>query len=351
METPLVSIIVPIYNIEKYLCECIDSILNQTYSHIEVILVDDGSTDSCPQICDDYQAKDKRVKVIHKANGGTSSAREDGVNESTGQYIMFVDGDDWLELNAVELCMEEIKKDSDIGCVIFSYSKETPNRTIKVKILESSGHFLGNDAKENIYRRFFGPMGNELKHPERMENIVTCWGKLYQRRFVLQGRYYDLKEISSCEDALFNIYALQNCENISYLNLQLYHYRKRRQSLTKTYHPNFTNQRNRLFEIMEQAITETSSSDICKEALYNRIAMNILSIGSNEFKTHSNTHRKRIKTIKAYLRQENYQKAISNVKLGNFTLPWMMLMLCCKLKCASAVYAVIFIIQKLRNLL
>ena len=93
----MISIIVPIYKVEKYIRQCVDSIINQTYEDIEIILVDDGSPDNCPQICDDYAKTDSRVKVIHKENGGIMSARKAGLKVATGEYIGFVDGDDWIE--------------------------------------------------------------------------------------------------------------------------------------------------------------------------------------------------------------------------------------------------------------
>lgn len=97
-----ISVIVPIYKVEKYLCRCVDSIINQTYSNIEVILVDDGSPDSCPKICDEYAIKDSRVKVIHKKNGGQSSARNAGVEVAEGDFISFIDSDDWIAPDTYE---------------------------------------------------------------------------------------------------------------------------------------------------------------------------------------------------------------------------------------------------------
>ena len=103
-----VSIIVPIYNVEKYLSKCIESILSQTYKNIEIILVDDGSPDNSPQICDEYAKKDDRIIVIHKANGGVSSARNAGIDIATGKYIGFVDPDDYIENNMYELMVNKI---------------------------------------------------------------------------------------------------------------------------------------------------------------------------------------------------------------------------------------------------
>lgn len=106
---PLFSIIIPVYNVEKYLNKCVDSVLNQTFTDFEVILVDDGSTDNCPAICDSYAEKDKRVKVIHKPNGGLINARKSGLEIADGNYIGFVDSDDWIEPEMYELFANMIK--------------------------------------------------------------------------------------------------------------------------------------------------------------------------------------------------------------------------------------------------
>ena len=104
---PLISVIVPIYNVEKYLARCVDSIVNQTYKNLEIILVDDGSPDRCPQMCDDYAEKDSRIKVVHKKNGGLSDARNAGMAVATGEYISFIDSDDWIDLETYDLVLEK----------------------------------------------------------------------------------------------------------------------------------------------------------------------------------------------------------------------------------------------------
>ena len=106
----LVSIIVPIYGVEEYLSKCIDSIINQTYKNLEIILVDDGSPDKCPDICDAFEKKDERIKVIHKKNGGLSDARNAGIDTAHGDYIVFVDSDDWIENTMVEHLLFACKK-------------------------------------------------------------------------------------------------------------------------------------------------------------------------------------------------------------------------------------------------
>ena len=112
---PLVSVIIPVYNVEEYLCECVDSVINQTYKNLEIILVDDGSTDSSGKICDDYAEKDERIRVIHKNNSGPSKTRNVGLEHAKGKYIYFLDSDDYIELNALEMLVQAAEtNDADL---------------------------------------------------------------------------------------------------------------------------------------------------------------------------------------------------------------------------------------------
>ena len=111
----LLSVIVPIYNVEDYLNRCVDSIINQTYKNLEIILVDDGSPDNCPQMCDDYAKKDSRIRVVHKENGGLSDARNAGMKVATGEYVSFIDSDDYISLDFYETLFQTmVDNDSDI---------------------------------------------------------------------------------------------------------------------------------------------------------------------------------------------------------------------------------------------
>ena len=126
---PIVSIIIPIYNVkEKYLRKCIESAIDQTLKEIEIILIDDGSQDKCGEICDEYADKDGRIKVIHKENGGVSSARNRGLEQAVGEYIMFVDADDYMELDATRTCVGFREKYSaDFLCFGY-YQDEKPEK-------------------------------------------------------------------------------------------------------------------------------------------------------------------------------------------------------------------------------
>ena len=126
-----VSIIVPVYNVEKYIHKCIVSILSQTYKNLEIILVDDGSPDNCGKICDEYASNDNRIIVIHQKNGGLSAARNAGLNISTGNFIVFVDSDDYLENSAIEDCIHYIKINS-CDILIFNWYNVYLNNQLKI---------------------------------------------------------------------------------------------------------------------------------------------------------------------------------------------------------------------------
>ena len=146
----LVSIIVPIYNVEPFLEKCVNSLLNQTYTNIEVILVDDGSPDECPDICDKYREEDHRVKVIHKKNGGLSSARNSGLKVCRGDYIMFVDSDDWIEVDLIEK-MVKVMRNNPVQLV--TCGRCVTDENYQEKIISGKSEILS--VKEVIKKSIF----------------------------------------------------------------------------------------------------------------------------------------------------------------------------------------------------
>lgn len=341
----LVSVIVPVYNVEEYLEQCVDSLIGQTYRNLQIILVDDGSTDQSCDICDRYMNLDNRVQVIHKTNGGSSSARQSGMDAVKGQYVMFLDGDDWLDENAIELCIDCVNDDPQIGCVLFSYVKETADTSEPMHVMDQTQLFIGDEATDKIHRRLFGLSSEELCHPERMENIVSCCMKLYRLDYAKQGKYFDTLWVGSCEDGLFNIFALQGCDRMFYLDRQLYHYRKREKSLTRTFRPQLIEQWGTLFSIMDSIIKEKNWGEKYQEALSNRIAISITAIALNELSNPKHGIVGNIKVIRSYLKQERYRAAICRMNASNMPAKWKLLLFCCKKKWAVAVFCAIKLIS------
>lgn len=207
-----ISIIVPVYNVEAYLPQCIDSILEQTYKNLEIILVDDGSTDTSLDVCKRYARIDNRIKVISKVNGGQSSARNLGLENSTGDFIGFVDSDDWIEPNMYEVLMETIYNyNADIAaCAIFNYNYK---KDTKVK--------TGNSGETVLYDSFNSYCDN-LFIPCKHEIRFEIWNKLYKRD-ILKGIRF--KEGQLYEEIFFMRHVLERTNKLAFIDTPLYNYR------------------------------------------------------------------------------------------------------------------------------
>lgn len=228
-----ISIIVPIYKVEKYLRQCIDSIINQTYKALEIILVDDGSPDSCPEICDEYAKNDSRIKVVHKKNGGLMSARQAGLGVATGEYVGFVDGDDWIKPEMYARFAEAIEKYSpDMALCEFFFSY--PDRDDSSSQRLSRPFFDKKQLEEEIYPtmlfrdRFYSFGVNPC-----------CWSKVFKKELLEKNLYKVTPEIKIGEDAAFTYPCLLDAQSLAYIGDCLYYYRINQESMTKAYDENY----------------------------------------------------------------------------------------------------------------
>ena len=209
----LVTIIVPVYNVEKYLRKCLNSIVNQTYKNIEIICVDDGSPDNSIDILNEFAEKDQRVKVIRQENQGLSGARNAGINNATGKYIMFVDSDDWIKLNMIELMTNKIEKENLdlVICGRYHYingiKKEINLNKIKEvlenKILNGKEYFKVITSKTNL---FTASAYNKLYITSliKEKNLFFPKGKLYEDLLFVFQYIYDSNKIGIIEQGLYN---------------------------------------------------------------------------------------------------------------------------------------------------
>ena len=221
---PLISVIVPIYNIENYLGICIESIIKQTYDNLEIILVDDGSKDRCPELCDLYQKKDNRIKVIHKQNGGLVSARKAGIKIATGDYATYVDGDDWIEPEYYDWLVKEL---TDADVVVSGHSRSLFNKTVHITSNIKPGIYEGEKLKwlyENMisYGNFYKP------------GITTyVWNKIFKRELLLKYQLLVDDNISIGEDSAVVYPLLLECKKIVITDNCDYNYRQRENSMLK----------------------------------------------------------------------------------------------------------------------
>ena len=213
----VVSIIVPVYKVETYLHRCVDSILAQTYKNIEIILVDDGSPDKCPEICDDYKKIDDRIHVIHKENGGLSSARLAGFDQCSGRYILFVDSDDYIESTMVErLAISLENTDSDIA--ICSYFVELAGESEKVQLPFKKSVI---DCREEIENEYIYPLIGHSVVEKALPGFLCI--RLFKKSLI-QRHFFGSEREFFLEDHYFDLLYADNVKKISFVNEPLYHY-------------------------------------------------------------------------------------------------------------------------------
>ena len=223
----MISVIVPIYNVKDYLIPCIESIINQTFTDLEIILVDDGSTDGCSEICDKYQEMDSRIMVIHKENEGLVSARKAGLKAAHGSYIAYVDGDDWIEPIMYEHMYQELcRQDADI--VMCGRYEDTG------KISREVFHGIpeGRYGKEELINYVYPQM---IVGDDFFEWMIFpgLWDKLFRRKCVEMFQYMVDNRITMGEDAACTYPCLLNADSIYIIHQCLYHYRQTTSSMVK----------------------------------------------------------------------------------------------------------------------
>lgn len=239
---PLITVIVPVYNVEGYLNRCVESIANQSYRNLEIILVDDGSRDGCPDLCDTWGKSDSRIKVIHKKNGGVSSARNAGLDIACGEYVAFVDADDYISPNMLEKLLNGATLNNcDISICRVSSDKSAQNEQAKV---------YENDVL-SLY------LSDSLCRP-------SVFAKLYSRQ-VIQGLRFD-SSIKIGEDYIFNFYAFKNARRVVVLEERLYYYELRENSAVHTLKKEMLNRWKNTKSILESGLLTDKqySALLCK---------------------------------------------------------------------------------------
>ena len=221
MNSTKVSVIVPIYNVEKYLVRCLETLIHQTLQEIEIILVDDGSTDSSPKICDEYSKKDSRIKVIHKQNAGLGMARNTGLDVATGEYVGFVDSDDFVDLNTYEKLYATAKKTNAEMVVCNYYSFQTNcNKVTKMNTISSSRQI----KKSEMLKLACQLVGKDPRYDE--DDIgMSVWKNLYSLQFLRKNNFQFCSEREFLsEDAIFDLTVVPNMRSVQLVTEAYYYY-------------------------------------------------------------------------------------------------------------------------------
>lgn len=349
-----VSIIVPVYNTEKYLVRCVESLINQTFNNIEIILINDGSTDKSLNIINEYKKKDRRIKLINNKNNGVSYSRNIGIKESKGSYIMFVDSDDWIDKNTIE-DMYNLAEKNSYDLVMCSYTKEFLSGSKEKKIiLGDKIIYEKKDIEKELLRKLIGPVKEELASPTNLDSMGTVWGKLYRSSIIKDNniKFIDLKEIGSAEDVLFNVYLFNRINKAIFISKPMYHYWKgNSSSITSKYNPRLNEQRQVFFKYIEKFLDKNKMEQVFYEALNNRVCLSALGYGLVEFSKNNNKNFfKKVNNIKRFLNEEYVLNAYRNLELNYFPIHWRAFYFFNKHKISIGICFIIMSINLLRNI-
>lgn len=226
--TVLVSIIVPVYKVEQYLPECVDSILSQTYQNIEIILVNDGSPDRCPEICDDFRAKYKSIKVIHKENGGLASARQAGFEIATGEYILFIDSDDYIAPDMVEKLVFAIENQNS-ELAICGYNTVWNGAVSEHRLPYGDNRIA---YRKQVERQYVLPLMGSIDGDINIPGFLCI--RLHKKSLI-QGSFFESERKYYVEDHIFDLLYADNVNSIAIVNEPLYFYRFNPNSLSNCY--------------------------------------------------------------------------------------------------------------------
>ena len=224
-----VSIVVPVYNAEKTLKQCVDSLIGQTYPEVEVILVDDGSKDASPKMCDEYAAQSEKVTVFHNENMGPSKTRTFGIQKATGEYLVFCDSDDYMELGAVEKMVATLEE-NDLDLVLCAYGRfrDGENEDFKTNIaLEEPLHIMTGKRE----------LAQFMMNPATSLAAISIWAKLYRLSIIRKFNVEFPDGITYEEDCVFNLQYYRHMRKPGYLSDVFYHWRQNEFSLSKGYRP------------------------------------------------------------------------------------------------------------------
>ena len=352
MRQPQVSIIVPVYNVENYIERCLNSLVNQTFKDIEVITINDGSTDKSLELLNKYEKEDIRVSVIDLGDEGVSYCRNLGIEKANGKYIMFVDSDDWIDSSMVEV-MYKKAEENNLDLVMCSYIREFKDHS-KEKIFNLPQEIIYKEdkVKNELLRKLVGPIKEELSNPEMLDALCTVWGKLYRADILKENKikFVDLKKIGSAEDTLFNIFTFNYLKKLMFLNKPMYHYwRDNLKSVTSQYNPKLKEQRKVFFKYISDFIKENNFEQVFEEALNNRICTSVLGLGLIECSKNNKISRiNKIKNIKKIIYEEYIRNAYKNLELKYFSIHWRIFYFFIKNKMSFCSYLMLSTIEFLR---
>lgn len=348
---PEISIIIPVYNVEKYISKCIESVLYQSLSNIEIVVVNDGSTDSSDVIIQEFVNRDNRIKYFKTENKGVSNARNVGIQNAISPYVIFLDSDDWLDQFTCEKTFKlAIENNADM--VFWNFYRVFEDRNVEANPLFQHTKLFDKNQVQFLKRRICGMLNEEMYQTTQTDLYSMPWAKLIKKSIITDNQiiFVDRKIVGS-EDTLFNFLLFQKLENIVYCNEPLNYYRQDNpNSVTKTDLPFLMPRFLNLFAEIRNYIKSNNLDIVYLEALNNRIALT--TIGVNLFvlnKRNSTTLNQKLNLIKQVLFQKEYVQAFKQLKLKYLPVHWKLFFWFCKIQSVLGVYLLSQCMRLLRN--
>ena len=289
MRKGVVSVVLPIYNVEKYLNRCVKSVINQSYKNLEIILVDDGSPDNCSVLCDEWAKKDNRIKVVHKKNAGLGYARNTGIENATGEYICFFDSDDYIALDTIEKAYNlATQEKTDI--VVFGFCNVKANGATGKAVIPHTEKttFSGKEVQDVFLANLIGP---DVKNGKQTDLWMSAWACLYSLEMIQKATWRFVSEREIISEDIYSLLGLYKYVNrVSVLSEALYFYCENAGSLTHTYKKDRYNKIKNFYEACYQLAEKNNYSDNVKDRLSypylsNTIAAMKMIVGSDQVKT------------------------------------------------------------------
>lgn len=343
-----ISIVIPIYNVQEYLERCMQSVVNQTYSNLEILAIDDGSTDNSSLIYNKFASYDSRIHIKKQKNMGLSGARNTGIKEATGDYMFFLDADDWLDDDYIERCVKEIVK-TNTDWLITPYIREYKDNPIRNDLMVKKKYsFDEYEVKSFLTRRLIGLYGSELKNPASIDDFSPVWGKFYKTQYCKDIKFEDTKLIGT-EDLLFNFnYVLKICSAF-YFGGAYYHYNKQNSnSLVTKYNENLYVGWLRLYKIIENTIKMNNFGATFSSALNNRIILNLMGLMRNIMGSDLSYSSKRRKSLEI-LSNPLYGRVFKKFNFQKLPLPWKLFFKMCEYESIFSIYCLLRIAEPIKE--
>ena len=328
---PKVSIIIPVYNVEKYLYQCLESVQKQTLKDIEVIVVDDGSPDESYKVYQEFEKRDSRFKTIRKENGGVSRARNTGLESATGEYVLFIDSDDWMTEDACEILYSEaVNKKADM-VIADTYMSFDDGKNEYVHVFDSD--FITSDASQiKAYQKAIiafpynhRPYGGRCTIPT---GLGGPWNKLVRRDLVMENEIrFDPYVNGMFDDCLYSLHVLANAKKISYVAKPVYYYRMVGTSLLHKYRMNMLETNSHIFERIEDFMKETGEEEFFKPAFDFYVCRRLIESMGAYFFADENPQKffGRLASLKQIVNEKPYNVALGAVDVNVMKKSWNMI--------------------------